>query len=86
MLIDSDLTNVVTAWCWRAALSDFMSLSPHSLRVCVCTYPPPLVSGMREHPPVAICDLADHIDRLKANDNLRFSQEYEVTLPALLRT
>uniref|UniRef100_A0A8C9RRP1 Receptor-type tyrosine-protein phosphatase F n=1 Tax=Scleropages formosus TaxID=113540 RepID=A0A8C9RRP1_SCLFO len=33
--------------------------------------------GMREHPPIPICDLADHIERLKANDGLRFSQEYE---------
>ncbi|KAM9849037.1 protein tyrosine phosphatase receptor type Fa [Aulostomus maculatus] len=33
--------------------------------------------GMREHPPIGICDLADHIERLKANDSLRFSQEYE---------
>ncbi|XP_062412597.1 protein tyrosine phosphatase receptor type Fa isoform X3 [Sardina pilchardus] len=33
--------------------------------------------GMREHPPISTCDLADHIDRLKANDSLRFSQEYE---------
>ncbi|XP_029943506.1 protein tyrosine phosphatase receptor type Fa [Salarias fasciatus] len=33
--------------------------------------------GMREHPPIAICDLADHIERLKANDGLRFAQEYE---------
>ncbi|XP_053742985.1 protein tyrosine phosphatase receptor type Fa isoform X7 [Synchiropus splendidus] len=33
--------------------------------------------GMREHPPIAVCDLTDHIDRLKANDGLRFSQEYE---------
>nr|XP_046248899.1 protein tyrosine phosphatase receptor type Fa isoform X5 [Scatophagus argus] len=33
--------------------------------------------GMREHPPIAICDLANHIERLKANDGLLFSQEYE---------
>ncbi|KAI4896185.1 hypothetical protein NFI96_032722, partial [Prochilodus magdalenae] len=33
--------------------------------------------GMREHPPISVCDLADHIERLKANDGLRFSQEYE---------
>ncbi|XP_017335022.1 protein tyrosine phosphatase receptor type Fa isoform X4 [Ictalurus punctatus] len=33
--------------------------------------------GMREHPPISVCDLAEHIERLKANDNLRFSQEYE---------
>ncbi|KAM9720212.1 receptor-type tyrosine-protein phosphatase F isoform 17-T18 [Menidia menidia] len=33
--------------------------------------------GMREHPPIPVVDLADHIERLKANDNLRFSQEYE---------
>ncbi|KTG44488.1 hypothetical protein cypCar_00028400 [Cyprinus carpio] len=37
--------------------------------------------GMREHPPVSVSALADHIERLKANDGLRFSQEYEVTLP-----
>uniref|UniRef100_A0A8C4SHE2 Receptor-type tyrosine-protein phosphatase F n=1 Tax=Erpetoichthys calabaricus TaxID=27687 RepID=A0A8C4SHE2_ERPCA len=33
--------------------------------------------GMREHPPISVTDLADHIERLKANDGLRFSQEYE---------
>ncbi|XP_028855774.1 protein tyrosine phosphatase receptor type Fa isoform X7 [Denticeps clupeoides] len=33
--------------------------------------------GMREHPPIPISDLTDHIERLKANDGLRFSQEYE---------
>uniref|UniRef100_A0A668W5S3 Receptor-type tyrosine-protein phosphatase F n=1 Tax=Oreochromis aureus TaxID=47969 RepID=A0A668W5S3_OREAU len=33
--------------------------------------------GMREHPPIPVADLADHIERLKANDGLRFSQEYE---------
>ncbi|CAL8256023.1 unnamed protein product [Merluccius merluccius] len=33
--------------------------------------------GMREHPPVATGDLLEHIERLKANDGLRFSQEYE---------
>ncbi|XP_038572796.1 protein tyrosine phosphatase receptor type Fa isoform X1 [Micropterus salmoides] len=37
----------------------------------------PNTPRMREHPPIAICDLADHIERLKANDSLRFSQEYE---------
>ncbi|XP_056451779.1 receptor-type tyrosine-protein phosphatase F isoform X3 [Gadus chalcogrammus] len=34
-------------------------------------------TGMREHPPISVSDLADHIERLKANDGLRFSQEYE---------
>ncbi|XP_023284603.1 receptor-type tyrosine-protein phosphatase F-like [Seriola lalandi dorsalis] len=33
--------------------------------------------GMREHPPIAISDLADDIERLTANDGLRFAQEYE---------
>uniref|UniRef100_A0A7N8XCB9 Receptor-type tyrosine-protein phosphatase F n=1 Tax=Mastacembelus armatus TaxID=205130 RepID=A0A7N8XCB9_9TELE len=33
--------------------------------------------GMREHPPIPVIDLAEHIERLKANDGLRFSQEYE---------
>lgn len=36
------------------------------------------LSGMREHPPIPVIELADHIERLKANDGLRFSQEYEV--------
>ncbi|XP_038649929.1 receptor-type tyrosine-protein phosphatase delta-like isoform X20 [Scyliorhinus canicula] len=34
-------------------------------------------SSMRDHPPIPITDLADNIERLKANDNLKFSQEYE---------
>ncbi|XP_026215586.1 protein tyrosine phosphatase receptor type Db isoform X9 [Anabas testudineus] len=33
--------------------------------------------GMASHPPVPMSELADHIERLKANDNLKFSQEYE---------
>ncbi|XP_038123406.1 receptor-type tyrosine-protein phosphatase delta-like isoform X31 [Cyprinodon tularosa] len=33
--------------------------------------------GMANHPPIPIMELADHIERLKANDNLTFSQEYE---------
>ncbi|XP_032355061.1 protein tyrosine phosphatase receptor type Db isoform X20 [Etheostoma spectabile] len=33
--------------------------------------------GMASHPPVPISELADHTERLKANDNLKFSQEYE---------
>ncbi|KAM9720208.1 receptor-type tyrosine-protein phosphatase F isoform 13-T14 [Menidia menidia] len=37
----------------------------------------PNTPRMREHPPIPVVDLADHIERLKANDNLRFSQEYE---------
>lgn len=36
------------------------------------------VPGMREHPPITVANLSDHIERLKANDGLRFSQEYEV--------
>lgn len=36
------------------------------------------LAGMTSHPPVPISELADHIERLKANDNLKFSQEYEV--------
>ena len=34
--------------------------------------------GMISHPPIPISELANHIERLKANDNLKFSQEYEV--------
>ncbi|XP_051988292.1 receptor-type tyrosine-protein phosphatase delta-like isoform X3 [Xyrauchen texanus] len=35
------------------------------------------LSRMASHPPIPIMELADHIERLKANDNLKFSQEYE---------
>eukprot|EP00062_Callorhinchus_milii_P015720 gi/632966247/ref/XP_007899311.1/ PREDICTED: receptor-type tyrosine-protein phosphatase S isoform X6 [Callorhinchus milii] len=33
--------------------------------------------GMISHPPIPISELAENTDRLKANDNLKFSQEYE---------
>ncbi|XP_039670681.1 receptor-type tyrosine-protein phosphatase F isoform X14 [Perca fluviatilis] len=42
----------------------------------------PNTPRMREHPPIPVIDLADHIERLKANDGLRFSQEYESIDPA----
>ncbi|KAF7236658.1 Receptor-type tyrosine-protein phosphatase S [Varanus komodoensis] len=32
---------------------------------------------MLNHPPIPISELADHTDHLKANDNLKLSQEYE---------
>nr|XP_055061531.1 protein tyrosine phosphatase receptor type Db isoform X5 [Misgurnus anguillicaudatus] len=35
------------------------------------------LSSMTSHPPVSISELPGHIERMKANDNLRFSQEYE---------
>ncbi|XP_041134222.1 receptor-type tyrosine-protein phosphatase F-like isoform X4 [Polyodon spathula] len=41
----------------------------------------PNISSMREHPPISVTELADHIERLKANDGLRFSQEYESVDP-----
>ncbi|XP_016425973.1 protein tyrosine phosphatase receptor type Db isoform X7 [Sinocyclocheilus rhinocerous] len=34
-------------------------------------------AGMTSHPPVSVSELPAHIERMKANDNLRFSQEYE---------
>ncbi|XP_035493688.1 protein tyrosine phosphatase receptor type Db isoform X23 [Scophthalmus maximus] len=39
------------------------------------------LSSMASHPPVPISEMADHIERLKANDNLKFSQEYESVDP-----
>lgn len=35
---------------------------------------------MASHPPIPVTELADHLERLKANDNLKFSQEYEVSV------
>uniref|UniRef100_A0A8D3DVT2 Receptor-type tyrosine-protein phosphatase delta n=1 Tax=Scophthalmus maximus TaxID=52904 RepID=A0A8D3DVT2_SCOMX len=40
-----------------------------------------VVGRMASHPPVPISEMADHIERLKANDNLKFSQEYESVDP-----
>ncbi|XP_076161482.1 tyrosine-protein phosphatase Lar isoform X5 [Ptiloglossa arizonensis] len=37
--------------------------------------------GMISHPPIHISDLGNHIECLKANDNLKFSQEYESIEP-----
>lgn len=37
--------------------------------------------GMISHPPIPILELANHIERLKTNDNLKFSQEYESIEP-----
>ncbi|XP_051982584.1 receptor-type tyrosine-protein phosphatase S-like isoform X2 [Xyrauchen texanus] len=34
-------------------------------------------AGMTSHPPVSISELPAHMERMKSNDNLRFSQEYE---------
>uniref|UniRef100_UPI00358DE534 receptor-type tyrosine-protein phosphatase delta-like isoform X2 n=1 Tax=Myxine glutinosa TaxID=7769 RepID=UPI00358DE534 len=33
--------------------------------------------GMMNHPPIPVEELDDHVERLVANDGLRFSQEYE---------
>ncbi|KAK3869100.1 hypothetical protein Pcinc_025578 [Petrolisthes cinctipes] len=37
--------------------------------------------GMISHPPIPIAQLAEHIERLKTNDNQKFSQEYESIEP-----
>ncbi|XP_063535444.1 tyrosine-protein phosphatase Lar isoform X2 [Cydia strobilella] len=37
--------------------------------------------AMISHPPIPISELAEHIERLKSNDNLKFSQEYESIEP-----
>ncbi|XP_033112587.1 tyrosine-protein phosphatase Lar-like isoform X3 [Anneissia japonica] len=37
--------------------------------------------GMMSHPPIPIGDLAEHIEVLKLNENLKFSQEYESIEP-----
>uniref|UniRef100_A0A672MD25 Receptor-type tyrosine-protein phosphatase S n=1 Tax=Sinocyclocheilus grahami TaxID=75366 RepID=A0A672MD25_SINGR len=51
-----------------------LALTP-GLFVCL------LSAGMASHPPIPVMELADHIERLKANDNLKFSQEYESVDP-----
>uniref|UniRef100_A0AAY5EY33 protein-tyrosine-phosphatase n=1 Tax=Electrophorus electricus TaxID=8005 RepID=A0AAY5EY33_ELEEL len=39
--------------------------------------PFPTQASMASHPPVTISELPNYIERMKANENLRFSQEYE---------
>lgn len=50
------------------------------MAILVCSdlplWPP---AGMMSHPPIPISELGEHTELLKANDNLRLSQEYEVT-------
>ena len=36
---------------------------------------------MISHPPIPVADLEDHVERLRANDGARFSQEYESIEP-----
>ena len=36
---------------------------------------------MISHPPIPVADLEEHIERLRANDGVRFSQEYESIEP-----
>lgn len=41
---------------------------------------------MMNHPPIPISELAEHTELLKANDNLKLSQEYEVSGPEVQRS
>lgn len=38
------------------------------------------------HPPIPISELAEHTELLKANDNLKLSQEYEVSVTKVHRS
>uniref|UniRef100_A0A8C4I444 protein-tyrosine-phosphatase n=1 Tax=Dicentrarchus labrax TaxID=13489 RepID=A0A8C4I444_DICLA len=42
----------------------------------------PEICAFEIHPPIPISELAEHIELLKANDNLRLSQEYESIDPS----
>lgn len=57
-------------WCRPAVIRT--ELWPAALLTPCCN------TGMMSHPPIPISELAEHIELLKANDNLRLSQEYEV--------
>ncbi|XP_077973840.1 receptor-type tyrosine-protein phosphatase delta-like isoform X3 [Styela clava] len=47
-------------------------VDPVEMRRMNCQTP-----GMINHPPISITEFEAHIERLKANDNLKFSQEYD---------
>uniref|UniRef100_A0A8C5I341 protein-tyrosine-phosphatase n=1 Tax=Gouania willdenowi TaxID=441366 RepID=A0A8C5I341_GOUWI len=55
-----------------------IKLQSHHLRTPTSHMP----SRMMSHPPIPISELAEHIELLKANDNLRLSQEYESIDPS----
>nr|XP_021324074.1 receptor-type tyrosine-protein phosphatase S [Danio rerio] len=46
----------------------------YTLRCVTVTFDP---AGMMSHPPIPVSELPEHMERLKANDNLHLSQEYE---------
>lgn len=46
--------------------------------LCLPSFSLSSLVGMLNHPPIPISELADHTEHLKANDNLKLSQEYEV--------
>uniref|UniRef100_A0A5S6QAL2 protein-tyrosine-phosphatase n=1 Tax=Trichuris muris TaxID=70415 RepID=A0A5S6QAL2_TRIMR len=50
---------------------------PVEMQTLYYPQPPPTVASTVSHAPIPIIELADHIERLKANDNLLFSKEYE---------
>uniref|UniRef100_A0AAX7UKV9 Receptor-type tyrosine-protein phosphatase F n=1 Tax=Astatotilapia calliptera TaxID=8154 RepID=A0AAX7UKV9_ASTCA len=68
----------LTLWSYQCLCNSVFVFDAKTARSHSFLRPPifPL-PGMREHPPIPVADLADHIERLKANDGLRFSQEYE---------
>uniref|UniRef100_A0A668AAT6 Receptor-type tyrosine-protein phosphatase F n=1 Tax=Myripristis murdjan TaxID=586833 RepID=A0A668AAT6_9TELE len=63
--------------CMATPVSTAGPSRPHSLLFLLSVSSSHPLPGMREHPPIPVIELADHIERLKANDGLRFSQEYE---------
>lgn len=66
-LADAGLSAGAGAPCASAAVND-----PVELRRLNFSTP-----GMASHPPIVIHDISLHIEQLKANDNAKFSQEYE---------
>ncbi|KFD70875.1 hypothetical protein M514_01174 [Trichuris suis] len=55
----------------------YHSGEPVEMQTLYYPQPPPTVASTVSHAPIPIIELADHIERLKANDNLLFSKEYE---------
>ncbi|GLD50852.1 receptor-type tyrosine-protein phosphatase F-like protein [Lates japonicus] len=66
--------------CWLPTLLTLWRQKTQPLDPGPSSHRCPNTPRMREHPPIPVIDLADHIDRLKANDGLRFSQEYEQSI------
>uniref|UniRef100_A0A673WHW6 protein-tyrosine-phosphatase n=1 Tax=Salmo trutta TaxID=8032 RepID=A0A673WHW6_SALTR len=76
ILLYKNSVKPLTSNAMAAVLTHFISIPPSPLpRFSLSSSV--WQTGMMNHPPIPIAELAEHTELLKANDNLKLSQEYE---------